>query len=146
MALCVFCLIDNYKASVAHKRNLFFDNGKIAVGMQRSKVPRHPFVQQHICDNEVPPIIYQPDQSEPPRQLQDINFDWAGSAQSKQELQQLVKRSQNAHYSSVEIDKELLNVELFPPSCACQTKVSQHTLTQRYLKFFSFIYSTNWSI
>lgn len=125
--------------AATNRKNLFFFNGHLETEMKKTQLPRHPFIpRRQMCDNEVPPLLYEPENSRPPRPLQEINFDWAGGdseADLKDDLQQMVKRTSSyLHMSPLEAEKELLNVELHPSSCACQTKVKKNFNLKPYLK------------
>lgn len=132
MVLCTICLIENYKTSPTNGKTLFFYNGRLEGELKKSYAPRHPFLESHeMCKNEEPPppILFEPNISRQPRPLQEINFEWAGSEQNNEMTKRLLKRSKNQFtpYPLLGIDSELSSMELYPPSCACQTKVRHFT-------------------
>lgn len=73
------------------------------------------------------PDIYKIDPHNIPRPLEGYEFDWAGFQRKETDKSyiRVSKRHLPYHVSGdFEMERELLkNVQMYPPSCACQTKV-----------------------
>lgn len=131
ITFCVALLISEKQASLSPKPNVFLVGNHILkphpekVLFQDPSEPSSP-----DCDsNEVPlkiPTISDiiPTDPEP---IENFEFDWAGFSRDSEDydekFQKLEKRA--PYHVTGDFDKGYLkHVHLYPPSCACQTKVT----------------------
>lgn len=139
ITFCVFLLINEKHASYSPKSNVFLIKNHILRPPPVKILERVPSedVVTPDCESNVDPLqvpnisdIYPPDPDSRPEPIENYEFDWAGFHIENdvkdygEEYQRLEKRN-SYHHPLGDFDKEYLkHVHLYPPSCACQTKVS----------------------